>query len=209
MKRHIDLSLYLITRRGQLTLDTFLHVIHEAVTGGVTAVQLREKECSTDEMIAVARELKTLLKPLGIPLLINDRIEVALAMQADGVHLGQKDLSVKAARSLLGRGAFIGLSTGNQDEVRAAAEEEVDYLGFGPLFHTDSKAYLGKPRGLGALQEVCSISAHPVVAVGGMNETNVKEALDRGAAGIAVVSYIFNAPSPASAARTLIEGMRR
>lgn len=161
MKRHIDLSLYLITRRGHLTLDTFLHVIHEAVTGGVTAVQLREKECSTDEMIAVALELKKMLKPLGVPLIINDRIDVALAVKADGVHLGQKDLNVKAARSLLGRGAFIGLSTGNREEVRTAAEEEVDYLGFGPLFHTDSKAYLGKPRGLGALQEVCSFPLIP------------------------------------------------
>lgn len=208
MRPHTDLSLYLITRRGQLPLDTFFRVIHEAVKGGVTAVQLREKECSTDEIIAVAQGLKELLKPLRIPLLINDRVDVALAVQADGVHLGQGDLGVRKARSILGKDALIGLSTGSREEVLAAKEEDVNYLGFGPIFHTESKAYRGTPRGLEAFQEICSLSSHPVVAVGGMNETNAKAVLDRGGAGIAVVSYIFNALSPEMAARTLVERMR-
>ena len=203
--RRIDLTLYLITRSG----EALIKMVHEAIKGGVTAVQLRDKESSVHEMITLAQGLKEMLKPLGIPLLINDRVDVALAVGADGVHLGQSDLSVKEARAILGNEAFIGLSTGTREEVMAAENEDVDYLGVGPVFHTESKVYQGKPCGLEGLKELCALSRRPVVAVGGMNEINARKALERGAAGIAVVSTIFNAPCPKTAARSLINRMKK
>lgn len=208
MRRHIDLSLYLITRRGQLSLDALFRIVLAAVKGGVTAVQLREKESSKGEVMTLAHGLKKLLKPFNVPLLINDHIDVALAVQADGVHLGQNDLNAQQARSLLGKKALIGLSTGNREEVLAAADQEIDYLGFGPVFHTNSKLYHGMPRGLEALEEVCRFSPHPIVAVGGMHAANAQAACEKGAAGIAVVSSIFDAPSPEIAARTMRERMK-
>ncbi len=208
MKRPIDLSLYLVTNRGARTPEDFLGIIREAIDGGVTVVQLREKEGSAREMVAIAGRLLAFLKPLGIPLIINDRVDVAHAVKADGVHLGQSDLKVAEARAILGKKAIIGLSVETPQQVVDAADEEVDYLAASPVFLTKTKSDCSKPWGLDGLKHLCSISCHPIIAIGGIDETNVAGILECGAIGVAVVSTIFNAPCPKTAALALTNRMK-
>ncbi len=209
MKNTFDLSLYLVTNRGELALEDFLRVIHQSIEGGVKVVQLREKKMSSCEMIAIGRDLCAFLKPLGIPLIINDRVDVALAVNADGVHLGQSDLKVADARAILGKKTIIGLSVETIEQVIEAEDEDIDYLAASPIFLTTTKTDCGKPWGFDGLKYICSISRHPVVAIGGINETNVEGILECGAIGVAVASTIFNAPCPKTAAITITNRMKR
>ncbi len=209
MKSPIDLSLYLVTNRGALTLEDFFRIISQSIEGGVKVIQLREKEASACEMIVIGKRLHAFLKPLGIPLIINDRVDVAHAVNADGVHLGQSDLKVSEARAILGGGAIIGLSIETIKQGIAAADEEVDYLAASPVFLTKTKSDCEKPWGLPGLQHLCSISRHPVVAIGGIDETNVERVLECGVVGVAVVSAIFNASCPKTAAITITNRMKR
>ncbi len=206
MKRGIDLSLYLVTNRGTLALEDFFRIIRQSIDGGVKVVQLREKEASAREMCAIGRSLHSFLKPLGIPLIINDRVDVAHAVNADGVHLGQSDLSVAEARAILGKQAIIGLSVETIEQAIAASDEDVDYLAASPVFQTKTKSDCSRPWGLEGLKQLCSISRHPIVAIGGINETNVEKILDCGAAGVAIVTAIFNAPCPKTAAIRMSNG---
>lgn len=201
-------SLYLVTRRGALSLEEFFRIIRASVEGGIKLVQLREKEISAREMIAIGKRLLSFLKPLGIPLIINDRVDVAHAVNADGVHVGQADLTVAEARAILGQKALIGLSVESLEQAVAAQEADVDYLAASPIFHTMSKADCGAPWGLNGLRLLCQVSCHPVIAIGGVDETNVKQVMECGAAGVAVVSAIFNASCPKTAAFTMIERMK-
>lgn len=207
MKRSMDLSLYLVTRRGSLGIEEFLTIIHAAVSGGVTVVQLREKEASAREIISLGKRLIVLLKPLGIPLIINDRVDVAHAIGADGVHLGQSDLNVAEARAILGKKAMIGISVESLQQSEKAIVEDVDYLAASPIFHTKTKTDCAEPWGLNGLKQLCIATEYPVVAIGGINETNVREVMDCGAAGVALVSSIFDASCPKTAARTMIQRM--
>lgn len=209
MKHIIDLSLYLVTRREGLGLEEFLSIILASVEGGVKAVQLREKETSARELISLGKRLLILLKPLGIPLIINDRVDIAHAVGADGVHLGQSDLSVAEARTILGKKAIIGLSVETLEQAEIAFKEDVDYLAASPIFHTHSKTDCGKPWGLNGLKQLCTISKCPVIAIGGINETNVEQIMDCGAAGVALVSAIFDATCPKKAAHTIIKRMNK
>lgn len=184
-------------------IESFFRTILAAVEGGVTIVQLREKEISARAYIDIGKKLLCLLKPLGIPLIINDRVDVAHAIKADGVHLGQSDLSVSEARAILGKQALIGLSVENLEQAKIAFREEVDYLAASPLFHTKTKTDCSSPWGLQGLKELCALSKYPVIAIGGINETNAKQIIDCGAKGVAVVSSIFNAPCPQTAARRI------
>lgn len=209
MKSPIDLSLYLVTNRGALTLEDFFRIISLSIEGGVKVIQLREKEASAHEMIAVGKRLRSLLKPLGIPLIINDRVDIAHAVNADGVHLGQSDLKVAEARAILGQQVIIGLSVETIEQAIAAADEDVDYLAASPVFLTKTKSDCERPWGLHGLQQLCSISRHPIVAIGGIDETNVEKVLECGVAGVAVVSAIFNAPCPKIAAIKITNRMKR
>lgn len=200
MKPFVDLSLYLVTHRESLSLDDFFQIIRASVEGGVTIVQLREKEASAREMITIGKKLLLLLKPYGIPLIINDRVDVAHAIGADGIHLGQSDLNVKEARAILGEKAIIGLSVESIEQAKAAVEEDVDYLAASPLFHTNTKTNCSAPWGLNGLKQLCEISNIPVIAIGGINETNVEQVIQCGAVGVALVSAIFNSPNPYGAA---------
>lgn len=202
----IDLSLYLVTHRGSFDLDSFFKIIAAAVEGGVTLVQLREKECSAQEMIDIGKHLLHLLQPLNIPLIINDRVDVAHAVQADGVHLGQSDLSVSEARAILGPQAIIGLSVESLEQARNATRENVDYLAASPVFETKTKTDCTQPWGLQGLNELCSLSKHPIVAIGGINETNVAQVKACGVSGVAVVSAIFDAPCPKTTAHRMRYG---
>lgn len=204
MKELIDLSLYLVTHRGDLGLDVFYAIIDQAIEGGVSAVQLREKGISQKEFIEIGKELMRRLKPKGIPLIVNDSIEVALRIEADGLHLGQGDFCAKEARRILGEKAIIGLSVETLEQGLIAQGLDIDYIGASPVFATPTKLDTGKPWGIEGLRELCSISKYPVVGIGQVHSGNVQDIINAGAAGVAVISAIFNAQSPLLAAQDLI-----
>lgn len=166
-------------------------------------VQLREKDCPTGEFITLARELKMVLQPLGIPLIINDRVDVALAIDADGVHIGQSDMPYEVARALLGKNKIIGLSVETMDEVIATNALDVDYIGISPVYATPTKTDTLQPFGLEGIEEVMRISRHRCVAIGGMNRDTIGEVIRRGVEGVAVVSAIVSADSPREASKEL------
>lgn len=206
--RREDLRLYLVTDRPLSLGRDIDWIVEEAVKGGATMVQLREKDCSTREFIELAAKLKETLKPLGVPLLINDRIDVALAVDADGVHIGQSDMPYKTARALLGPDKIIGLSVENMEDIRLANELDVDYVGISPVYSTHTKTDTAAPFGLEGLREAVKLSIHPTVAIGGMNMKTAKDVMACGTDGIAVVSAIVSADSPCEAARNLLEVMK-
>lgn len=206
--RREDLRLYLVTDRPLSLGRDIDWIVEEAVKGGATMVQLREKDCSTREFIELAAKLKETLKPLGVPLLINDRIDVALAVDADGVHIGQSDMPYETARKLLGPDKIIGLSVENMDDIRVANGLDVDYVGISPVYSTHTKTDTAAPFGLDGLREAVKLSIHPTVAIGGMNMKTAKDVMACGTDGIAVVSAIVSADSPCEAARNLLEVMK-
>lgn len=209
MKIPFDLSFYLVTDRPLSGGRDMAWIVREAAAGGVTMVQLREKECSTAEFIALARELKRALSPLGIPLIINDRVDVALAVDADGVHIGQSDMPYDVTRRLLGPDKIIGLSVETMEEVIAANALDVDYIGISPVYATPTKTDTLAPFGLKGIEEVMRLSRHRCVAIGGMNCDTIGEVIARGVEGVAVVSAIVAADSPREASEELAAIIRR
>lgn len=203
------LRLYLVTDRGLAGGRAMTEIVREAVAGGVTMVQLREKECSTRDFVALGRELKSLLASHNVPLIINDRVDVALACGADGVHIGQSDMPYDMARRILGPDSIIGLSVENIDEVIAANSLDVDYIGVSPVFATPTKTDTAVPFGLDGLREAVRLSVHPVVGIGGMNASTAADVMSCGADGIAVVSAIIAAESPGQAAGELFDIVNR
>lgn len=204
MRREL-LRLYLVTDRGLSMGRDMVDIVREAVAGGVTMVQLREKDCSMRDFVALGRELVALLRPLGVPLIINDRVDVALACDADGVHIGQSDMPFDIARRLLGPDRIIGLSVESMDDIVAANALDVDYVGVSPVFATSTKTDTARPFGLDGLREAVRLSVHPTVAIGGMNARTAADVMACGTDGIAVVSAIVSAESPREAARELID----
>jgi len=210
-KKAFDLSLYLVTDRRMTTNLSLPALIKKAVAGGVTVIQLREKECPTKEFFELALEVKKVIPP-EIPLIINDRLDIALAAGADGVHLGQADLPVEVARKLLGPKAIIGLSVENFEQLQEAKNLPVDYLAISPVFPTPTKTDTGPAWGLEGLAQARRLTGRPLVAIGGINETNAFQVIQAGADGIAVVSAICASPDPEQASkrlRQIIEQARR
>ena len=169
----------------------------------MTAVQLRDKSAPDDDLISFAFKLKSLLEPHGVPLLINDRVRVAAAAGAAGVHLGQDDASVSEARRVLGPEALIGLSVGTPGQAAAAEGLDLDYYGVSPVFATPTKPDAGTPWGLGGLRELRRRTRRALVAIGGINAANAAAVLEAGADGLAVVSAICAAEDPEAAARSI------
>ena len=200
-------KLYLVTDRDLSLGRPLEEIVSEAVAGGVTMVQLREKDAATGEFVELGRRLMSLLKPLGVPLIINDRVDVALAIDADGVHIGQSDMSYADARRLLGPDKIIGLSVENFEDLEAANKLDVDYIGISPVYGTPTKTDTAEPFGLEGLRKAVEMSVHPTVAIGGMNVATVGEVIAAGADGVAVVSAICSAPSPRAAAAELVSKM--
>lgn len=198
-----ELKLYLVTDRGLLAGRDMVDVVSKAVAGGVTMVQLREKDLGSKDFIGEAIALKAALEGTGVPLIINDRVDVALAAGADGVHIGQSDMPYAMARRLLGPDAVIGLSVENMDQVLEAEALDVDYIGVSPVFSTSTKTDTVAPFGLAGLSEAARISSHPVVAIGGLNDSNIADVLRAGADGIALVSAVIGARNPREAAAKL------
>lgn len=199
------LKLYLVTDRGLAGERDIADIVREAAAGGVTMVQLREKEIGTEKFIHLAKELGSVLRPLGIPLIINDRVDVALASDADGVHIGQSDMPYEDARRILGPDRIIGLSVENMEQVIEANALDVDYIGISPVFATPTKTDTAKPFGLEGLREAVRLSIHPTVAIGGMNAATAGDVMAAGADGIAVVSAIIAAPDPRKASAELLK----
>lgn len=198
-----DWSLCLVTDRRLSAPRSIEDVVRAALRGGVTAVQLREKECATRDFVELARALKAILRPAGVPLVVNDRVDVALVAGADGVHIGQSDMAYGDARRLLGPDAIVGLSVETLEQAERAASLDVDYLGVGPVFPTATKADAAPAWGIEGLAALRRASRHVLVAIGGINRENVAAVIQAGADGIAVVSAICSAPDPEQAARDL------
>jgi len=198
-----DPSLYLVVGRSFACGRELPELVLEAVAGGVTMVQLREKKADFREFLEVAQVLKRMLAHMGVPLIINDSVEVAQRVGADGVHLGQSDLPLAEARRILGPTAWIGLSVETREQALRAETLEADYLGVSPVFASASKTDTGTPWGLDGVSWLRAHSRHVLVGIGGITLNNAGSVLRAGAHGVAVISAICSAPSPCSAAKSL------
>jgi thiamine-phosphate pyrophosphorylase len=203
MPSRFDLSLYLVTDPEMTARRGLLATVAAAVDGGVTIVQLRQKNGTARQMVEAGLALKTLLAPRGIPLIVNDRVDVAHAIGADGVHVGQDDLPPAAARAMLGPHAVIGLSIASEGELGTVDTGMIDYVGIGPIFPTGTKLDAAPSLGEAAFAAIRSRLSCPVVAIGGITVANAPRAVAAGADGIAVVSAICAAVDPRAAARSL------
>lgn len=193
MKAQPDYSIYLVTDDGCLQGRVLIDCVREALEGGVTLVQYRAKTASSAEMYNEALQLKALCDSFNVPLIINDRLDIAMAVGAAGVHLGQDDLPCAAARKLLGEDYIIGVSAHNPAEAKAALQSGADYLGCGAVFGTATKADV-KKLGTDGLAAICKAKGLPVVGIGGVTADNYREVRAAGADGAAIVSGILAQP---------------
>ncbi len=205
----VDWAVYLITDRRSAGARSLPDIVRAAIAGGVTAVQLREKEASTREMIEMGRVLLAITRAAGVPLIVNDRVDVALALNADGVHVGQADMPAALARRLIGSDRILGVSAATVAEAEQAVRDSADYLGVGDVYGTPSKPDAGPPIGLEGLAAVARAVRVPVVAIGGITPENAAATISAGAVGVAVISAIVGAPDPLAAARQLREVVDR
>jgi len=174
-----------------------------AIAGGADTIQFRQKEGATRQMIRVAGEMRDLCQRAGVTFIINDRVDVAIASDADGVHLGQDDFPIPLARKLLGEKAIIGGSAGSMEEAHRCLREGADYIGFGPVYPTTSKEDAGPAAGLGLMKQIVEAIPLPIVAIGGIGVNNASPVIQAGAHGIAVISAVCCQQDPAEAARCL------
>jgi len=186
-----------------------LAIARAAIAGGVTAIQLRDKESPLPDVLAVGRQIRQLCREAGVLFFVNDRVDVALLLDADGVHVGQEDLPVHEARRLLGPGKVIGASAGSLDEAERSIVQGADYLGVGPIFATASKADAGEPVGPGLIRDMRARWDIPLVGIGGIKADNASLVMDAGADGVAVISAIFDADDPQQAAARLREATEK
>ncbi|MGD8756841.1 MAG: thiamine phosphate synthase [Desulfobacterales bacterium] len=201
--KNIDYSLYLVTDRGLARGRSNLEVVTAAVDGGTTVVQLREKDCPTLEFIQQAQSIKAFLRKRNIPLIINDRVDIAQAVKADGVHLGQSDMPLEMAKGILGNTMIIGISAESIEDAITAEKGGADYLGISPIYATPTKTNTAPALGLEGLREIRKAVSLPLVGIGGLNKDNAADVIRNGADGVAVVSAIVAADDPAAAAREL------
>jgi thiamine-phosphate pyrophosphorylase len=199
----LDLSVYVITYAALARGRSHRQVIAAAIRGGATIVQYREKNASTRQMIDDALALQELCRAQAVPFIVNDRVDVALAVDADGVHVGQSDMPASLARKLIGHGKILGVSAETPEQARAAIADGADYLGVGALFATATKSDAGKPIGLQGLERIGLVSTLPMVGIGGINLSNAAGVIHAGAAGVAVISAIVGAEDVERATREL------
>jgi len=198
----------LVTDRQLAPDKDVLRPVKEALDAGVRAVQLREKDMPARELFFLARRMRALTSEYGAALLINDRIDVAIAVRADGVHLGQKSMPVNEARSVAGPGMIIGVSTHGLAEALTAVGNGADFITLGPIFHTLSKLGYGEPLGVAKLKTVCSSVNAPVYAIGGIKREHILDLMLAGAAGIAVISAVIGRPDARLSALELVEEVK-
>lgn len=203
MRRSVDWSVYVITDRRVAGERDLLAVMQAAIEGGATVVQLRDKHATTRKLLEFGGALQRLTRSAGIPLIINDRVDVALALDADGVHLGDDDMPPELARRLLGPDRLLGVSADSVEGAQRAEQAGADYLGVGDIFGTSTKPDAGEPIGLEKLAVIAKSVKIPVVGIGGVTLTNAPAVIRAGAAGVAVISAVLGAADPAAAARAL------
>lgn len=203
-----DYSLYLVTDPVLCAARGVAETVRLAVAGGATVVQVREKNASRGDFIAVARAVKAVLAGTGVPLVINDNLDVALAVEADGIHVGQSDTPASEARAAMGPQAIVGLSVETMAQAAEAETLPVDYLGVSPVFDTPTKTDTAPAWGLTGLAELRAATTLPLVGIGGIGAANAAEVIRAGADGVAVVSAICAAPDPERAARDIRAAVR-
>ena len=208
MRRQANFDLYIVTDRRQTRGRDLLWVVEQALAGGAPAIQLREKDLGGKELLALAEGAKALCARRGARLFINDRVDVALAVDADGVQLGSGSIPISAARELLGEEKLIGQSTHSLAEARAAERAGADFVLFGPVYFTPSKAVYGNPQGLGPLKEVVEKISVPVYAIGGVKPENIGAVQTTGARGVALISAVMSAAEPSAASREIVGLLR-
>lgn len=200
----IDYSLYLITDRNLVGTKDFYRSVRDALRGGVSLLQVREKELSSRDFYNSARILKDMAAQYNVPLIVNDRLDIALAVDADGLHIGEHDLPLEIARKILGKEKILGYSVSSIEEARYAVENGANYLGAGAVFPTGSKADVGEVIGLEGLEEIKNAVKIPVVAIGGIAAQNVREVKKTGVDGISLISAILACEYPYRAAKELL-----
>ncbi|CAG7622401.1 thiamine phosphate synthase [Paenibacillus allorhizosphaerae] len=203
------LPLYLVTDLAEYEGKSALHTVREALRGGVTMVQLREKKAQLRDTLKAGAALRELCREYGVPFIVNDRVDVAMLLEADGVHVGQDDLPAREARKLLGDDKIIGVSAGTMEEAEWAMEQGADYLGVGAVYATLTKGDAGAPIGTGLIAQIKDRWPHVcMVGIGGIQPHNSYEVIAAGADGVAVVSAITRQADPKQAAETLLRHMK-
>jgi thiamine-phosphate pyrophosphorylase len=206
--RATDFELYLVTDRNQTGGRDLLWVLEQALDGGVKAIQLREKDLPGRDLFLLAEKTRRLCQAFRAALFINDRIDVALASDAEGVQLGTTSIAVAPARALLGPQKLIGVSTHSLEEAKIAEQSEADFVLFGPVYYTASKAAYGAPQGLPALKAIVDNISLPVYAIGGMSLENVGSTRKAGVRGVALISAILSAQNPKEATEKILRRLR-
>jgi thiamine-phosphate pyrophosphorylase len=203
----MDWTLYVITDAKLSRGRSHLEVAREAIKGETSLIQFRDKEMTTRQLVETARKIKELTEEANIPLIINDRLDVALATDADGVHVGQDDMPADLARQLIGPNKILGVSASTVEEALQAEREGADYVSASPVFTTPTKPDTPPPTGLEGLRAIVEAVNLPVIAIGGISEENAAEVIACGADGVAVISAVVSAPDIAAAARRLRESV--
>lgn len=198
----IDLSLYLVTDNSE-DVKKFLNTIEEAIKGGTTVVQLREKTADTLDFYDLALKVKEITSKYNVPLIINDRVDIALAIDADGVHVGQSDMPCEVTRKLIGEDKILGVSASTIDEAKKAQKDGADYIGTGAVFPTQTKDDADSVTKQ-ELKEIVESIDIPVVAIGGINIENAHELADTGISGLSVVSAIMSSNNPRKSSEELL-----
>lgn len=204
----VNFRLLLVTDRHRTRERSLTSVLQQAVEAGLPAVQLRERDLPTSELLRLAQEIRAITSPRAVPLIINDRVDLMLALNLDGVHLRANSLPVAAVRRLAGVDRLIGVSTHSLADVRQANLDGADYVVFGPIFDTPSKRQFGSPVGLEQLAEACRLSAIPVFAIGGVTGASVSDVLRAGSHGIAVIGSILDREDAGAATREMAAALR-
>jgi thiamine-phosphate pyrophosphorylase len=205
----VDFDLYLVTDRNQTGGRDLLWVLEQALDGGVKAIQLREKDLCGRDLFFLAERSRKLCEAYGAALFINDRVDVALAVDAAGVQLSRASLPVETARILVGEKKLIGASTHSLQETKAAERAGADFIVFGPVYFTPSKAAYGDPQGLPALRTIVDNISLPIYAIGGIKPDNIEPTKKTGIRGVALISAIVSAESPKEAAAEMLRQLRR
>ena len=201
----MDYSLYVCTDRDIMTTDTLEEAVELAIKGGATIIQLREKDCTSREFYELALSIKDITDAYEVPLIINDRLDIALAVHADGVHLGQSDIPVQVARNVMGPNCIVGATANTLEKAKEAWQSGADYLGVGDVFGSATKNDT-KPVELKELKKICDTVKIPVVAIGGISKKNIHLFKDTGVAGVAVISAVLGQTDSTAAAEELISG---
>lgn len=200
-----DWSLYVITGERWSRNRSLKEVVAQAIEGGAGVIQLREKEMDARQLVEAGRCIREITRQAGVLFIVNDRVDVALAVDADGVHVGQDDMDIADVRQMIGPHKLIGVSTHNVDEAKLAEAAGADYIGVGPIFHTDTKENAQNPKGLQTLREIRAAVNIPCVAIGGINAANAAKVIKAGADGAAVITAVIAADDVQQAAQNMLQ----